>query len=300
MNQYDDTDTSAAVVADLAERATVAENAIEVFEVGDVEFTRLLRREGDRTVERILDPRDYGAAPATRTGSVALHTIPSFIAYLRRHQGPGTEVWVDRRNAAFVAVLDDHGERGEDQTPAEAPAGWGDHRATCILRPSNDLNKWLAGDNKLMSQVDFADFIETVMHTIADPPAADLYEIAQTLQGNRSVVWKSGQRQADGQVQFRYEEQLDGRAGPSGDLEIPTVITIALELYEGTEPVHVLANFRWRLNEGRVLLGYRLQQLDVALREAIDAEIERVEAFTGRDTLLGTPRAQRTIPTFVR
>lgn len=291
INSYADAVADAAVVADAAERAALAENAVERVSVGAGHDLILVRhREGDRVVQQVIDTDDHASNPRRKTGTVDLHTIPSFIRYVGKHKESRTEVWVDQRSHRFVAVLDDHGAGQDDDE--YALAGWGDHRARCDLKLTKDFAAWLAQDGKLLTQAQFAEHIEQMLHTIVDPPAADLFEIAQTLQGARNASFRSGQRLHDGQVSFRYEEEVQGRAGQTGQLEIPQVFVIRVELFEGTEPVQLQASFRWRLNDGHVSLGYRLMQVDQAMRAVIDQGIDEVEEALELRVLLGTPRPE--------
>ncbi|MEI4273899.1 DUF2303 family protein [Klenkia sp. LSe6-5] len=292
MNPYEDTKTDSAVAAELAGRLGAAEHDVETIELADGRsLVRTLRQQG--VVETLLDPDDYAARPRYKTGKVELLTVPSLIAYVEKHQGPGTEVWVRPDAGLFEAVLDDHGPLDPDGDEPGRP-GWGDHRAVCTLQQTRDWKHWLSLDGKLLDQLQFAEHIEAGLHNVVDPAAADLLEIAQTLHGSRNVDWKSGARLSDGQVQLRYEERIEGKA--AGDLEIPQTFTLALAPFEGTEPVRLVASLRWRLGDGRVQLGYRLQRPDVVLREAVDGLIDQLEGDLDLRVLLGTPRPARDLP----
>jgi uncharacterized protein YfdQ (DUF2303 family) len=295
-NTYSDTETNAAVTADLAERATLAENSVETIELDNGRsLLRLLRGDGNGGVqERLLDVDDYGAQPRWKTGTVKPLTVPSLIGYVRKHMEDGTEVWVVPDQGRFEAVIDDH-QPGAEGASADL-AGWGDHRAICQLQQTRDWKHWLSLDGRLSNQLAFAEHLEAGLHNIVEPAAADLLEVAQTLHGSRNVAWKSGARLSDGQVQLRYEEELQGRAGAAGQLEIPQTFTLALAPFEGTEAVRLAASLRWRLNDGQVQLGYRLQRPDVVLREAVDTLIDQVESSLEINVLLGTPRPARERP----
>jgi len=284
-----------AVIA-VAERAALAEHEVQIVPLGeDRHLLRTLRRDSrGGVVETLLDPDKYSEWPRRKTGLVQLITVPSLIAYVEKHKTAGSEVWVDPAAGRFEAVLDDH-RPGEDRSE-NGLAGWGDHRAVCVLQQTRDWKHWLSLDGRLMDQLAFAEHLEAGLHNILVPDAADLLEVAQTLHGSRNVAWKSGARLSDGQVQLKYEEELQGRAGASRDLEIPQEFVLALAPFEGTAPVELKASLRWRLNDGRVQLGYRLQRPDVVLREAVDVLIDQVEAELDLRALLGTPRPARQLP----
>ena len=90
-------------------------------------------------------------------------------------------------------------------------------------------------------------------------------------------------------MKIRYEENIEGRAGKSGDMEIPTRITLALAPFEGGEPYKVTARLRYRLNNGTLTLGVVLDQLDDVLRGAFGDIVEKVEQATNLNVLHGTP-----------
>lgn len=285
-----------AVMADVAERAAVAENAILELSLGEGREAFLIqRRTGDGVDQILLDPDQFAANPRYREGTVKPATIASFVRYVNDHKGAGTTIWLDRDVPQFEAVLDDHqatGGNGEAEE-AFAVAGWGEHRAVTVLKRTKDFLAWTTFDGKLMSQFDFADFLEQQAHNISDPAAADLLEVAQTLTGTRNASWKSAQRLADGNIAFRYEEDIQGRAGSAGDLDIPARFLLVVEVFEGTQPVNLQASFRWRLNDGRVTLGYRLISVDAAVRAILDDAVEQVEGEAGIEPLMGKPRPGR-------
>lgn len=290
IDRYVDTENGAPVIADLAARAAVAENAVERIDItGDRELIRLLHF-GD-VHETLLDPDAFADQPRWKEGTVRPATIQSFIRYVKAHQEESTAVWVDADAGSFVAVIDDH-QAGVD-TAAFGLAGWGDHRAILTLKQHPDLVHWLSRDGKLLSQLDFAEHIEQGVHNVVTPSAADLLEVAQTLHGTRNVDWKAGQRIADGQIQFRYEEQVQGRAGTTGELEIPREFTLAIPPFVGMDAAPFTANFRWRLNDGHVSLGYRLVRPDVVLRHAVDSLVTDVEDALDLEAFMGTARAGR-------
>lgn len=294
---YTAAETESAITADLAARAEVAENSISYVKVSaDRQLVRLLRRDGDSVDETLLDPDEYADQPRWKTGTVQLLTVPSLIAYIEQHKEPGTQVWAVPDKGLFQAVIDDHQAGDENSTEPHSLGGWGDHRAVCQLQTTRDWKHWTAMDGRLTDQMAFAEHLEAGVHNIVDPAAADLLEVAQTLHGSRNVAWKSGARLSDGQVQLRYEEELQGRAGTAGNLEIPQVFTLLLAPFEGTDPVQLMASLRWRLNDGRVQLGYRLQRPDVVLREAVDRLIDQIDTDLELRVLLGTPRPPRTLP----
>jgi hypothetical protein len=73
---------------------------------------------------------------------------------------------------------------------------------------------------------------------------------------------------ADGQTQLLYKETVAARAGQRGDLEIPSVLRLALKPYIGGPTYAVLARFRYRLRGTALVLGYVLERPDLILESA--------------------------------
>ena len=62
----------------------------------------------------------------------------------------------------------------------------------------------------------------------------------------------------NGQVQLRYEETVDGRAGVAGNLEIPEKIELSLRPFHGGAPYKMEARFRYRIQPSGLAMWYSL------------------------------------------
>lgn len=267
---------TAAVVADLAHKATKAVPLTDggLYAVLDadgavrmIETPGFTDRRGDDRADR----------PRTVCRKVTLLDVDSFLDYLGRYSaddmaqgdyrsGAGSlEVWADIDGRKVTAVLD-----GVD--------GWLRHTATLQLALSREWAEWAAVDGKLFPQAEFAQFIEDHLSTIGEPAGALLLDVCQTLEATKQAQFKSQQILANGQRQFVYEEQLEARAGQKGNLSIPTELTLVLRPFQGSEPMAVLARFRYRLNEGNLRLGVKLAEPERALERAFDLVVDAVQS----------------------
>lgn len=221
----------------------------------------------------VTDLEEHLSAPLQPRGHVALHDHKDFAAYVNRLATPGqTTVWADVEQRNITAVLNDH----EDHQVA----GWRDHRVTLQLRLDADWVLWNRrnGTNALMSQAAFAEHLEEMAHTIVEPSAADLMEVAKTFQAKKSVDFSEAVRLDNGDVQLSYAETTTAKAGTKGHMEIPSEFTLALAPFIGGQPVAVTARLRYRIEGGRLGLGYVLHRPDLVLQAAFDNVLADVRA----------------------
>lgn len=203
----------------------------------------------------------------------------SFVDYFVRYSNVDSTIYGDSDQARFVGLLDEHPPAGTSLTT---------HTATMQLRPSPEWDHWRLHDGALLDQVTFAEHIEDRIDTIVDPAGAEMLELAQHLEGTRSVAFKSGQRLADGRIQFRYDENIETQA--PGHATIPTSFTLAIPIFDGTDPYRVTCRLRYRLGDaGRLKLGYKIDQPDTLTRHALTSIAEQITLTTARQIWWGRP-----------
>lgn len=268
-------DNDAQVIVDTAFAAAEAER-VEAGEILSVMIPAGGRQE-------VIDLERYLDAPRRPRGTATLHTGQSLAAYVNEAgDKDDTSLYADVEKHSIVGVLnDDHG----------AAAGWRDRRAQLTLRTTEAWDTWTAADGKPMSQTDFAELVEDRLIDILNPPGAELLELAQTLQVNSKVNFRQSNRLADGQHQLTYEETNEASAGTLGQITVPPTFTLLLQPFEGSDTQEVTARLRYRVREGRLAIGYRLERpLDV-LAEAFNEVLAQVESDTGLTAYHGSPPA---------
>ncbi len=92
-----------------------------------------------------------------------------------------------------------------------------------------------------MSQEDFALHIEAGLQEIEQPDAADLLEIAQSFHATTGAAFRSAIRLASGEQQFTYEENIEAKAGRSGQLAVPTTFILLVAPFVGEQERQVVA-----------------------------------------------------------
>jgi len=219
---------------------------------------------GARVAE--VDTEGLLPAPRRKKGTYQVETVEALSAYAREHQDPErTTVWVAEAGDMVTAVFNDNG-------PTEP--GWGDHRAVLSLRLTDEWLHWTRLNDQLVSQEQFAQHVEDGLPEIVEPDGADLLELAQHFYATTAASFRSVQRLRDGSVKASYDEEVTASAGHSGEMEIPGTFRLAVAPYLGEETYDLTARLRYRLDRGKLSIGYRLLRPDDVRRAAL-ADIRR-------------------------
>ena len=173
------------------------------------------------------------------------------------------EVWADLDRRTVIAIHD-------------GVAGWRKHVTTLELRHSAEWVDWAKIDGQMLGQVEFAEFIEDHLSSIAEPDGAQLLDICQTLQARTNVQFKQQSILANGQRQFQWEEDVEAKAGQKGDLKIPGALMLALRPFQGSEPIAVTARFRFQIATAGLKLGVRLVERARIIEDAFAAIVGEV------------------------
>jgi uncharacterized protein YfdQ (DUF2303 family) len=230
---------------------------------------------------RILDLEEHLSHPQRARGTVHAATVSALIDYVTAHADESaTTLWVHPTSGRIVAVLDDH---------AGDQPGWGEHRAQLDLTRTPEWKHWQRIDGTLIDQEQFAEHIQDGLREIVEPAAADMLEIAQSIQAKTQATFKSARRLADGAIGMEYDEQIDAKAGRKGQLQIPEQFTLAIAPFVGEDPYRITARLRYRIREGHLRIGYKLDRPDAVTRDTLNAIADRLsERFTR--VYLGEPR----------
>ena len=203
----------------------------------------------------------HRATPRRVRGTITLTDGISWLQYFTKHGGDHSEVYGDVHASTVTAILN-------APTGPAAPA-WGDHRAILTLEHTDGWNAWTSADGAFMGQETFAEHIEARTPDLVEPDAATMLELAQTFQATKGVNFESGTRLTNGQRRFTYAETIEGRAGQRGQIDVPTEISIRVQVWRGVSiAVPMTARFRYRISPQGLLLGYVLDRLDDVLDAA--------------------------------
>lgn len=218
---------------------------------------------------RVVDLEQHLLKPRRPRGTVTVHDPADFAQLVNRlSESEHTTVWADVDSNKVTAVFDDHADSDV--------AGWRQHTASLALKADPDWTRWLATDNKLDDQEWFADFLENVSHTVIDPDAATMLEIATTFRATVGSSYSGGLKVQSGDVSLTYKQETEARAGASGQLEIPNTFTVRLAPWLGVDAVDVTARLRYRLRDGNLKIGYSLLRPDRVKQEAFALILQRL------------------------
>lgn len=234
------------------------------------------------------DVERYGKAPRRSQGTVSAHDSAGFAAAVTQRLGEGVDfpavVYADEERMALVAILNDD--------YASEP-GWRDHRVELALRKRPEWEHWRRQDGHLLGQEAFAEHIEDGLAELVSPAPGVMLDIAQTFSASTSGRFKGGNRLADGRRQFVYEEDIDASAGESGTVAVPEQIELAVRPFFGADRFAVTARFRFRLRNGELTLGYKLDRPDDVERAAFAAIRDGVAELLSTTPIAGVAPAPR-------
>lgn len=224
----------------------------------------------DRTLVPIEVWRN-ASVPPRRRGQVTLYDAASFNRVLQDNAAAGDiSIYIDRNpeDPQIVAVLNGNGLNG---------SGWGDFRAKIEFRPTPQWEKWRSLDGQMITQVAFAEFIEENAEDIIDPPGGKMLEIAKFLSVARSVNFRSGYQPNSGAVQFQHDTD-DVAKVSAGTIDIPTSFTLGIKPVYGLigDGYKIPARFRYRLSEGRLTLGFKLQRIESVMKDVVDEIVDAI------------------------
>lgn len=211
----------------------------------------------------ILPPDFANEIPDSDFAEVSVGTISSLVGYIVAHRRNPT-VFADPAGCRIVAVMDWH-----DSTET----GWADHRATYEIQKTREWRDWMAINGRLLSQVEFSEFIEEHLDDIHEPAAADVLSIATSLQGKRNVAFKAVQNLAAGDKQLVWEETTEAKGGARGDAKVPSQIVIRIPVFRGAEEAttfDLTALLRYRIDDGKLRFEVKILHAEKVTDLAFD------------------------------
>lgn len=230
--------------------------------------------------DRLLD------APRRPKGTTTVFDVDSLAVLWDKHSHELSEVFADPLRFVITAVLNADG-------GSQEAAGFRDHRIQLICKKTPAWDAWLAHDGALRDQTVFAEFLEDRLHEIEQPSGAEMLEIATSFQASSKVEFKSAVALSSSTRALQYEETTAAKAGQTGQLEIPATFVVALQPFEGGAAYRVTARFRYRITNGKLQIGYRLERPEDVLRTAFNDVREAASEATGKQVLFGAPADAR-------
>lgn len=243
---------------------------------------------------------EYRTRPERREGWAKVNTIASLIDLTNRHKDQDSVIFgdIDASAPSVFAVFDYH---QKDLSPR-----YGTHRAVYSFPLSDEWKAWLGKDGALMTQGDWASFIEDHIADLASPTDGECSEFERvfqtkiatpseliTLSRGLQISVESKVRDfrtlQSGEVEISFEEvHKDGRGEK---LVVPGLFVLNIPLFVDAERTRILARLRYRKANSSVVWFYQLYRAKQELRAAMRLEAEKVSAETELPLFEGTPES---------
>lgn len=205
----------------------------------------------------VEDLERFALAPTRPRGLVTLQDAASFCAWVNERKGDRTRIYASAplpNGPHYAAVMD-------DTVDGAAPA-WRQWRGLYTPLPSPEWAIWTGGNNKLVAQRDFAEFLEANADDVysgapSEPTSAQMLELAGSLTATTRAEFSATTRLQNGNTSIRYAETTTA-AGGVGAIEVPEQFIIAIPVFVGGPYYKIAARFRYRLNGSVLTMGYAL------------------------------------------
>lgn len=234
--------------------------------------------DGDINKIYVTDEVSVKPPKENRRGSMFFSTCE----YVNEHKNKNTRIFVSETEsgATYTAFIDYHDTAGI--------AAWKKHRCILELRHSKDFAEFKQKSGVSFAQPLFAEFIEDHSHCFMEPTAAEMMEVAITLEAKKAANFRSAVRLSNGTVQLRFEETIAAKAGEKGQLEIPEVFSLDLIPFKGGANAIMHALLRYRLsNDGVLTLHYKIVNLQRTIDDAIESTTAKIRDDVGLPIFFG-------------
>lgn len=218
-----------------------------------------VRRVNDDSAPFAILPHGYSVhnlekmleIPIRKTGTVMMNDAASFIDYFKLHQA-ASRIYGQVEPPKFVAILNDH---------RKDEPGWRDHRIIYDCPLSKEWREWRGFSGAPRDQIAFSEFIESHTTDIIssnndEPSGAVMLEVATSFKAQKKVNFASGQRLDNGQVDFVFQEEIQGSAGAKGHIKVPERFYIGIPVFEGGAPYRIECKLRYRLKDGSLSMWF--------------------------------------------
>ncbi len=217
---------------------------------------------------KVMNLEEHMPHPARVRKHMTFTDTNSFLSYFNEFSKQGNTKLFATRNISGVSFLcvfdydrpgtvntDEASWQSEEVMPLPQ---WNEHRCYLGMKYHPDYIDLKCLDGKMMSQQDFALFVEKNTHLFHDPDGATMLEMAQHLKGMTKAQFQSGRRLSNGQVSIEYIEETRAQ-GAKGELDVPEYITMFTPIFDGFDPEEIRASFRWRIGDDKkITLGFSL------------------------------------------
>lgn len=268
--------TEAETIADLATRAAAGPDILTTR--AGREFLIIGHQHHDVT-EADAIPR---LLPGNIRQTLVLQTVDSLVDYVNHYKDPEggrTVLFADIAQDRIVGRIDYH----QVTSPAH-----GAHAATLDLPYSEEWKAWTKAHGQMVGQLEFARFIEENAADVEAPSGAELLDVVRDLHAVRKVDFKKAVRTSSDNENFEYTDETS-TSTRQGSVEVPTKFRLRLPVYFNGQYVELQAFLRWKLDDGKLLLGIALHRAEHVRQAEFKAIVDDAAARTSCAALFGRP-----------
>lgn len=240
--------------------------------------------------------------PERTTGTATLLTERSFIDHVMRFRATGAHcaVFVNVQPPRLTAVFNYATAGGPD---------WLDHRALFNCPLSDEFRAWLTANGKVMTQHDFAAFLEDRICDIYVPAddndvpeivrqfratvggsvatASALVALSRGLKLTEAAKVQQAVNLSSGESTIAYASEHRDEVG--GRVTVPSLFMIAVPVFDDGALYRFACRLRYRVKAGEIVWFYEIFQVSRSLRHALDELAVRVATQTDVPLFYGTP-----------
>lgn len=260
--------------------AALARKASETFTIGSTPAVILESSGGSTRVESLEYLLDK---PLRIKSGPAMDDSASFVRYVNEHKSPETRIFAsfNEEGVALKAIID---------FQAKASPAWNLHKAMLDTQFSDELELWVEHEKKDLPQDGFAAHVEDRDLDFKNPNAADMLDVARSLEGTVTAKFKSSERLDNGDHTLSFERTTQAKAGQKGELEIPSRFTLSIPIFFGGAKRDVECRLRHRIDEntGRVTFKYEIINLKKIIEDTGKEVIALIEKETQIKPFMGS------------
>lgn len=231
-------------------------------------------------------------APRRRTGNLQVADLQSFVELTNRWKHPDSIVATsskaekNRVSASMVTVFNP-APAGSDF----AKAGHSDDKVSYHFPVSKALADWLAKNELVFDQTEFAVFLEDMLPDIASPSSLkepfppiiagssygeplDLLNLSRRLELTVTENVVSSARLSSGETEMKFSQEHKATAGGQ-TVRIPDAFLLRLPLFDRGQFYVVPVRLRYRVKDGKPVFSYSIYRLANILENAV-ADCESV------------------------
>lgn len=253
---------------------------------------------GARSVAGLFE--EFRLFPERKTGTAHVQTLDSLIDLTNRHKTEDSAIFANLnwKKPSLTSVIDYHrNSSGGDADNCE-------HRIHYEFPLSDEWNLWIKNDGEIMSQNDFAIFLEDRIPDLASPTEGEIaaYErdfgstiatpsllvnLSRKMHVNVASQVKTETKLQSGEGQIQWEETHTGADGQP--VKVPGMFILSVAPFFMGEKVRIPVRLRYRMMNQKVVWFYNIYRPDLAITQQVESDLSTLRSQTELPAYAGMP-----------